>query len=243
MAEFEMAEAAPPLTPAAQRLLDDVTDELRAGIVRRARGRASLFEGVPNEVGLRDVIAALDDIDMSTALRPSKRSVPFEALLLIALLAAGSTILMVVAFTQASPNRSEPFLSASAALVGALTTAATSLFLIRVRQLRHEGRQPSLHRAEETARRVLVRWIELEKTMRSRVADARGEAESAAPLWQLINSYADVYKLPQSDIRRLQELVRLRNEIVSGEVIEDRERLHRALRDMRRYAEDIPSGS
>jgi len=242
MGTFGQALPSPQLTPAARRLLDDVTKELHTEILSSARNRATLYGSTTEEISVRDVIAALDETGIAPR-QPRQIGWVLRFLGFLVFVAFAMTITTIGAQLARTNELRSLTLGISTALAAMLASFIGAVALVEIRgtrSLRFSIRSYPLYSRFYLGREgieadpgsFLSKWIELEAAMRVRVADALGESHSAQPLSTLIMTYSEIAHLPSNDITRLHELLRLRNHIAHDPTPIDRGQLRKGLQDI-----------
>jgi hypothetical protein len=217
------------LTPAAERLLDDVMSDLRSEIVHTARRRAVRYPSLLRDIGVREVVHAFGELDLSRSRERRQTRGSLAAWLTFSGVLFLLTVMIIILQVEFPDEGNSSILLNLAGTVSATLTAAT-LAIIIVRWSQSEARSTASVLAS-----FLDLWIELEAKMRIVVSKELGESRSSENLDALIEDYAEVANLNSDDRSQLRNLLGLRNDIVHGETSLSEGRLEEGLRLAKRY--------
>jgi len=217
----------PEITPGAARMLDDVTEDLKIEVLRRAERRI-VSPGIRERaISVVDIIEVLSELGVTKSSHRRReegaRRLLSLYLAMATLFAAIASIALIVAAQVLTPqdNRSSAILSLAVSLTGVVVAITTGVIAatLRATQRRLAARLLRLRPHEFNSKALLEetflrRWVDLEAIIRRVVAYSRGESSLAQPMPDIIRAFGQGTSLVPDEVADLIDLLKLRNRIV-----------------------------
>lgn len=220
------------LTPAARQALDELVEDYKSEILRRAGESAAGLTGEVREVSVHDIFRGVAEFQRRGVARPRtlvERVLTMYTITGLVLGAVGLLYYVSQGLLVGPPRTQLPLLFAFAGF----TIAAMSFAVVWLRQTR-ERREftrrllgPTYH--SDAGSEFISRWRELELSLRNVVATDLGESVASGPLSVLIGSLVERGRISKEDSVRITELLEIRNRLVHLGELADREELRKAM--------------
>lgn len=226
------------LTPAARQALEELVEEYKSEILRRASDSAASLTGEVREVSVHDIFQGVGEFQKRGVARyrtPMERVLNLYMVTGVVLGAVGLLYYVFRTLMGGLETRDQlPLLFSFAGF----TIAAMSFAVLWLRQARER---------REFARKVfgpadygdiasvfISRWRELELTLRNVVAADFGESLAKEPVSILVRSLVKKGRLSDQDMERIRRLLETRNRLVHKGDLGRRDEMNTAMGDLER---------
>ncbi len=228
------------LSPAARQAMDAYVSEVRDQILARSLDEA-LMHGESREISVSDVLAALSEPGLRSAIRTRRMHLLVRAYAAVGLFAVLLGAGFLVVPTLSALNQ-EQRLGALLIIGGVLMTYVAGLLAVifRAREARLLGATADRSRPDRTAGAFLHEWALFEADLRRAVVATYGESEAVGPLRHLLDLALRSDSMT-ADMADVQKLLKLRNEIAHGQRHADTGELMRAIQMVHRLREQLGS--
>ncbi|MCK4411175.1 hypothetical protein KAV67_02720, partial [Candidatus Bipolaricaulota bacterium] len=218
------------LTPAARQAIEELVDEYKERLLRKAVDRSVSYIGDHSEISVRDILEAWEDVDRYSQERPT-----FSGKILLWYSMVGiSSAIGALAFLVASGR---PFSYGYTIVLGvgifglvlALTSSLARYLIIRRKaSLRYRVGVESRHDTPLDNQLVLL-WRDIELALRDIVAARFGESHATPKVYDLVGQLQTYGELKEEQMNGLQLVLEYRNRIVHEGYVGDYDTLREAV--------------